>query len=367
MVPPSGRHKAMPALPAVAGVAALLAGAAGTLGLVTVAATTTQANEALPACVSSGPIAGLSPSQAQNARTIVAVARQREGDQAALIALMVGLAESDLRVLANPNDPSGDAYPNQGVGHDHDSLGLFQQRPGWGTAAERMSPTASTNLFLDALIAVPNWRAMTPWNAAQMVQRSAFTGTPTSSNRGSTVVGGNYLARAGRAASILATIDGGPQPDCGAAPLDVLEPGAAAAHGLPETYAIPPSTSAPARAAVAFALAQLGKPYQWGGNGPGAFDCSGLTQQAWARGGVGIGRVVGQQLADGTPTTIGALQPGDLVMIPGSLGTLARPGHVGMYIGNGLVVNAPRTGDVVRIVTLRSFINKGLAGLRHIS
>jgi cell wall-associated NlpC family hydrolase len=62
-----------------------------------------------------------------------------------------------------------------------------------------------------------------------------------------------------------------------------------------------------------------------------------------------------------------ALRPGDLVMIPGALGTMARPGHVGMYLGYGLVVHAPRIGDVVRFVKLTSFIAEGLAGLRHIA
>ena len=171
----------------------------------------------------------------------------------------------------------------------------------------------------------------------------------------------------GLSGPILQFVNGGTQPDCGAAPLGVLSPGSATSHGLPATYTIPANSSAPARAAVTYALAQLGKPYLWGGNGPNAFDCSGLIQQAWARGGVRTGRVVGQQLRDGSASTLDRLVAGDLVMIPGSLGTMARPGHVGMYIGYGLVVNAPRTGDVVRVVTLRSFIAQGLAGLRHIA
>ena len=77
--------------------------------------------------------------------------------------------------------------------------------------------------------------------------------------------------------------------------------------------------------------------------------------------------MVGQQLRDGTATTVTSLAPGDLVMIPGSTGSLAAPGHVGMYIGRGLVVNAPRTGDVVRVVAYKSFVSKGLAGLRHMA
>lgn len=340
----------------------------GGLGLVTVAATSAPADPRAPTCVSSGPVAGLSAAQAQNARTIVAVATQRGGERASFVAVMVALAESDLRVLTNPNDPTGDAYPNQGVGYDHDSLGLFQQRPGWGTAAQRMSPIESTNLFLDALLKVQGWEAMPPWYAAQLVQRSAFTGVPSPSNGGSSIAGENYQRRAARAARVLALVKGSSvELDCGGTGSDTLAPGSGARFGLPEAYAIPPGTSQPARAAVSYALAQLGKPYLWGGNGPDAFDCSGLMQQAWSRAGVPIGRVVSQQLHDGVATTLEQLLPGDMVMIPGSLGTMAAPGHVGMYIGYGLVVNAPRTGDVVRVVSIRGFISDGVAGLRHVA
>lgn len=350
-----------------AGAALTLTAVGGGLGLVTVSAMSAPADPRQPTCVSSGPVSGLGDAQAQNARTIVAIAGQRGGEPAAFIAVMVALAESDLRVLTNPNDPSGDGYPNQGVGYDHDSLGLFQQRPGWGTAAQRMSPIESTNLFIDALLKVPAWETMAPWYAAQLVQRSAFTGVPSPSNGGSNVAGENYQRQASRAAGIVAGIKGSTlELDCGGAGLATLKPGGQGTHGLPDTYAIPAGTSAPARIAVSYALAQLGKPYLWGGNGPDAFDCSGLMQQAWLRAGVRIGRVVSQQMHDGVPTTLDRLLAGDMVMIPGSLGTMAAPGHVGMYIGYGLVVNAPRTGDVVRVVSLRSFITDGVAGLRHV-
>lgn len=348
----------------VSGLAAL-----GGLGLVTVAAGQSGALPSRPpACVSSGPVQGLSAAQAQNARIIVATAEQRTGRTGAYIALMVALTESDLRVLSNPNDPAGAAFPGQGVGHDHDSLGLFQQRPGWGSASKRMDPAESTQLFVDALLRVNGWQSMTPWYAAQTVQGSAFTGMPSAANGGSRAVGENYLREAGRASAILSVVDGGSAAlDCGGAPSDTLAPAAPGAHGLPPSFTLPATTSPAGRTAVAFALAQLGKPYVWGGNGPGSFDCSGLTQQAWHRAGVSIGRVVTEQLLDGSPTTQTALAPGDLVMIPGSEGTLASPGHVGMYIGHGLVVNAPRTGDVVRVVSYQSFVSKGLSGLRHIS
>lgn len=353
----------------LAGLSAGGLAALGGIGVVTVSAEQSRALPSRPpACVSSGPVQGLSAAQAQNARIIVATAEQRAGRAGAHIALTVALAESDLKILSNPNDPAGAAFPSQGVGHDHDSLGLFQQRPGWGKASKRMDATESTQLFVDALLQVNGWQSMTPWYAAQTVQRSAFTGLPSEANGGSHVVGENYLRQAGRAAAILSVVEGGSAAlDCGGAPADALAPATSGAHGLPSDFTLPPTTSPAGRTAVAFALAQLGKPYLWGGNGPSSFDCSGLTQQAWRRAGVSIGRVVTQQLLDGSPTTTTALAPGDLVMIPGSEGTLASPGHVGMYIGHGLVVNAPRTGDVVRVVSYSSFVSEGLSGLRHIS
>lgn len=367
-MPRPGRHAIM-TLHRIATLAVVgLAGLAGTLGLVTVAATGSPASPRQPACVTSGPVGGLSAAQAQNARIIVALATQRGGERAAYIAIMVALAESNIRILANPNDPSGAAYANQGVGYDHDSLGIFQQRPSWGTAAQRMSATESTHLFLDALLKLDGWEAMAPWYAAQMVQRSAFTGMPSRINGGSTMVGENYYRQAERAAGIVAATKGGTvASDCSAGSGPTLPPGGAGTFGLPEGYVIPSGTSERGRLAVTFALAQLGKPYLWGGEGPDSYDCSGLTQTAWARAGVSIGRVVGQQMSDGVPTTLPALQPGDLVMIPGALGTMARPGHVGMYIGYGLVLHAPRTGDVVRVDQLQPFIRDGLAGLRHIA
>ena len=139
------------------------------------------------------------------------------------------------------------------------------------------------------------------------------------------------------------------------------------AYGLPASYAVPATASMPARTAVTYALAQRGKPYQWGGTGPDRFDCSGLTQRAWAQTGKAIGRTTYDQLRDGTETTVAQLQPGDLVLIPGSQGTLASPGHMGMYVGRGLVVHAPRSGDVIRVTALAAFTAGGISGLRHIA
>ena len=107
------------------------------------------------------------------------------------------------------------------------------------------------------------------------------------------------------------------------------------------TYTGPTSTQA--EQAVAFAYAQLGKPYQWGANGPGSFDCSGLAQAAWAAAGVSIPRDTYEQWAALPHIAASALQPGDLLYYDGI-------GHVAIYVGDGYIIDAPQTGlDVEKI------------------
>ena len=108
--------------------------------------------------------------------------------------------------------------------------------------------------------------------------------------------------------------------------------------------------SAAARRAVAVALAQLGSPYVWGASGPGSFDCSGLTSFAYAAAGITIPRVSRAQFAAyaSRPVDLLHLVPGDLVFFADTPTAPSTIHHVGMYIGNGLMVEAPHTGAVVR-------------------
>ncbi len=99
--------------------------------------------------------------------------------------------------------------------------------------------------------------------------------------------------------------------------------------------------------ALAWAFAQLGKPYLWGATGPDSFDCSGLTQYVWRAAGVSIPRVSEDQYAWTVPVPLSDLLPGDLVFF----GTTDIH-HVGIYIGDGLMINAPHTGDVVRVSSI---------------
>jgi cell wall-associated NlpC family hydrolase len=113
-----------------------------------------------------------------------------------------------------------------------------------------------------------------------------------------------------------------------------------------------PSLRTPDRGAaraVTFALAQRSKPYRWGAEGPGAFDCSGLTWAAWRAAGMAIPRTAAGQLAD-LPRVRGRLQPGDLLIYP-SRGPSGR--HVAMVVGRGRMVEALGRSIPVRSTTIR--------------
>jgi cell wall-associated NlpC family hydrolase len=110
-----------------------------------------------------------------------------------------------------------------------------------------------------------------------------------------------------------------------------------------------PTPSDAAATAIAFAVDQLGKPYQWGADGPDAYDCSGLVYAAYAAAGITIGRTTFQWQQDGPRVALSQIQPGDLLFSAGSDGTPADPGHVVMYLGAGQIIQAPQTGQDVQI------------------
>ncbi|RZB17630.1 glycoside hydrolase [Streptomyces sp. F001] len=97
-----------------------------------------------------------------------------------------------------------------------------------------------------------------------------------------------------------------------------------------------------AEKALAFSRAQIGKPYVWGATGPDSYDCSGLTQGAWKAAGVSLPRTTYDQVNAGTTVSLAAAQPGDLVFFYDDVT------HVGIYIGNGMMIHAPKPGTYVR-------------------
>ncbi len=94
--------------------------------------------------------------------------------------------------------------------------------------------------------------------------------------------------------------------------------------------------------ALAFARAQIGKPYVWGATGPGSYDCSGLTQAAWKAAGVTLPRTTYDQVNVGTTVSLADAQPGDLIFFYDDIS------HVGIYIGDGMMIHAPKPGAYVR-------------------
>ena len=118
-----------------------------------------------------------------------------------------------------------------------------------------------------------------------------------------------------------------------------------------------PAVQAPTQAvatAIAFAEQQLGKPYLWGGTGPDAFDCSGLVMMAYRTAGIGIARTSQAQWATEQRVPAAQVQPGDLVFFAGADGTPTSPGHVGLVIGNGKMIEAYATGFPIRVTSYTS-------------
>jgi cell wall-associated NlpC family hydrolase len=120
-----------------------------------------------------------------------------------------------------------------------------------------------------------------------------------------------------------------------------------------------PAPSRVAAAAVRAALAQVGKPYRWGATGPATFDCSGLTRFAYTAAGLTLPRTSRQQWSAGRHLEVAELRPGDLIFWAHDPADPSTIHHVGMYVGQGLMVHAPHTGALVRVDPLRA---SGYAG-----
>lgn len=342
---------------AVVGVATLVSPAAAGSGSCLVDATATgslgvasEAPASLNATNSHGEHVALNERQLHRASTIIVVGKAASiPARGQLIALMAALTESSLRVLSNINAHPGSAdITNDGDGGDHDSLGLFQMRPstGWGTVRHVMDPVWSSRAFYGGtngpnhgsppgLLDIPDWEDLTPGEAAQAVEVSAYPD--------------RYAVNQPVAAAILSTLSG-----------VALDAGLTCADdgdgeipiNLPEGFA---------GALITAAGSQLGLPYVWGGGdfeGPtgGGFDCSGLVLYAAyqaSNGQIRLPHYSGDQIRAGRGIAWADKQPGDLIFFsyPGASG----PHHVAFYIGGDRILHAPRTGDVVRYGTIGEF------------
>ncbi|MER5970734.1 C40 family peptidase [Streptomyces sp. NPDC002055] len=302
--------------------------------------------------------------QVPNAKTIQATGvAMNIPARGQVVALATALQESGLRNLTYG---------------DRDSLGLFQQRPsmGWGTANQILDPVHASTKFYEGLKKVSGWQSLSVTQAAQAVQRSGFPEAYAKWEPLATALQKAIeplLQKAGDPSPSPSpsgsTDTATPSPDTAggcSANGDGTDFGTIPAGALPDEYKIPADAPREVHTAIRWALGQLGTPYQWGGtctnshgkDPMGRCDCSSLMQGAYKAAGVTLTRTTYTQVKDGKAASVDALQPGDLLF---TRGTAAVPEHVGMFIGQSLIVHAPRTGDVVRISTLASWRPQVLA------
>jgi len=252
---------------------------------------------------------------------------------------------------------------NLGYG-DRDSLGLFQQRPsqGWGSAQQIRDPVYASQQFYQHLLKVNGWQQMTVTQAAQAVQHS---GLPDAYAQWENLATALQKAIAKTFPGASKDTDQSKKPSAGTSGCAQGQDGSGFGRipegSVPKGYAIPKNADPKARKAIEWAMQQLGTLYQWGGSctnahGPdpmGRCDCSSLMQQAYAHAGVTLTRTTYTQVGEGKAISPAQLKPGDLIF---SRGTAARPEHVGMYLGEGLVIEAPRTTKPVRITPISNWM-----------
>jgi cell wall-associated NlpC family hydrolase len=126
---------------------------------------------------------------------------------------------------------------------------------------------------------------------------------------------------------------------------------------------LPPTAKAKVSQVLNLASEYLGTPYAWGGESPTGFDCSGLAQYLYAKVGIKIPRTTYTQFESGLSVPSGKLQAGDLVFFKGGGSKDGLPGHVGIFVGGGMFVEAPHTGDVVKVSKLSGY--PGYMGARR--
>lgn len=284
---------------------------------------------------SQGP-ASLSARQSAVAGQYISVGKQlgvpRDGQ---IIAIMMALQESSLRVLANSNVPASLRFPHDGVGGDHDSLGTAQQRPaaGWGTIEQLMDPAYDVRAFYGGpsgpnhgnprgLLDIPGWQLMSKGQAAQAVQVSAFPEL--------------YARWESEASATVDALNGGSGAITCAGP---------ASASLPSLQHM--NLSQMRKDILRFTQEGVGGKYVWGGTAFKAWDCSGYVQWIYRQAGINLPRV--EQWRVGVRTR--RPQPGDLV-VQNAQGP-NNWGHVGIYAGNGMMYSAlnPAVGTLLHSIS----------------
>ncbi|MEV4990012.1 C40 family peptidase [Pseudarthrobacter sp. LMD1-1-1.1] len=282
----------------------------------------------------------LNSRQQSVAREYIGVGKQlgvpRSGQ---VIAIMMAMQESSLRVLANPTVPASMGFPNDGVGSDHDSIGSAQQRPaaGWGTVEQLMDAFYNARAFYGGplgpnrgsprgLLDIPGWQAMDKGLAAQAVQVSAFP---------------ELYARWERAATaVVAALETDTRStSCPSSAPPAVGPGRSWEK-----------LSQLRQDILRFTQEGLGGRYVWGGTAFKAWDCSGYVQWIYRQAGIELPRVEQWRLG----VRVNDPKPGDLV-VQNPQGP-DNWGHVGIYAGNGMMWSAlnPAVGTLLHPISWNS-------------
>ncbi|MBT0767295.1 C40 family peptidase [Kineosporia sp. J2-2] len=251
----------------------------------------------------------LGEDQLANAQTVIETGVSLEIPARGLVvAVATAMQESTLQNLS---------------GGDRDSMGLFQQRGGWGSASQRTDPVMASTMFYTGgkagqpgLLDIDGWQSMTVTDAAQAVQRSAFPFA--------------YARWESLATSLVESVVGDDPLGCDDNAVGADLPDGAVGDMLQ------------------VALEQQGDPYVWGAVGPDSFDCSGLVVYSWRQAGHPLKiRTAAQMYDNSTHVEPGDEQPGDLLF--GALGERGSAGHVMIVLEPGTAVQAPETGRDVQI------------------
>jgi cell wall-associated NlpC family hydrolase len=304
---------------------------------------------------------GLNQQQISNAAIIVHTAQSMGiPQQGMVIGIMTALQESSLFDYPNAKIPSSFSDPNAQLGgytssnppNNGTSLGLFQQQNNWGTVAQRMNQSYAAAHFFRRMKGIPQWQTLPLGQVAQTVQGSAYPLAYNPWQQGASTLVGAVLGI--KCSSNVNT---------------------SALTGV-------------AKKVVTAAEQFVGNtPYVWGGGtslgpsgsakgpagyqGKPGFDCSGLTLYAFSKAGISLPHYSGTggqfSIVEHSPTyttSISQLKPGYLVFFvgQGDGGTRANPGHVGIYIGNGKMINAPTVGQLVSINTVTASSAGGFVG-----
>jgi cell wall-associated NlpC family hydrolase len=204
-------------------------------------------------------------------------------------------------------------------------------------ATTRQAAAALEQDVLDVSLAAAKERAATDARKAAAAQKKAAAAEQAAAAR----------ARAkAQAARERAALQAAASRSASRAPLIVH------ASGSPASTAVAPASSSKVDKLIAFLKSQIGKPYVYGATGPGSYDCSGLTQVAFGTVGVTLPRTSQEQSTVGTPVSISALQPGDLIFWGGEGSAF----HVGVFIGNGQYLDAANPSTPVGIHQLADYM-----------